>query len=236
MNATLTLRDVSVRYRPDAPEVLRGVTFTLRPGERCALLGLNGSGKTTLLSAIAGLLPFSGDITVCGTALTRATERTVRDHLGLLFNSPDDQLLFPQVLDDVAFTLERRGVPGGEARQRALATLGELGIGGLAQSSHCRLSQGQRQRVALAGMLVASPPLLLMDEPTASLDPVGRDGLARMLAHQQAALLIATHDADFARSVAQRFLILEDGQITHDTPDPTCIATAFGKWRAAIGG
>jgi len=233
MSETLALRDVSVRYHADTPDVLRNVTFTLRPGERCALLGLNGSGKTTLLSAIAGLLPFSGEITVCGTVLTRTTERTVRDNLGFLFSAVNDQLLFPQVLDDVAFTLERRGVPSDEARKRALATLDELGIGKFAQSSHCRLSHGQRQRVALAGMLVASPPLLLMDEPTASLDPVGQDGLTRMLARQQAALLVATHDADFARNVAQRFLILEAGQIIEDTTDPSCVTATFNRWREA---
>jgi len=230
MNA-LALDNVSVRYHPDAPDILRNVTFSLRPGERCALLGLNGSGKTTLLSAIAGLLPFSGEITVCGTSLTPATERAVRDNLGFLFNPADDQLLFPQVLDDVAFTLERRGVPRGKARQLATAALDELGVGGFASSSHCRLSNGQRQRVALAGMLVASPPLLLMDEPTTSLDPVGRDGLARILARQQAALLIATHDADFARQVAQRFLILEGGRIIEDTPDPSRVAATFDRWR-----
>ncbi|MCL1919460.1 MAG: energy-coupling factor ABC transporter ATP-binding protein [Kiritimatiellaeota bacterium] len=233
MSDALALRDVSVRYHADTPDVLRNVTFTLRPGERCALLGLNGSGKTTLLSAIAGLLPFSGEIAVCGTTLTRATERAVRDNLGFLLTSADDQLLFPQVLDDVAFTLERRGIPCDEARRRAAATLEELGIGALAPCSHCRLSHGQRQRVALAGMLVATPPLLLMDEPTALLDPVGRDGLARMLARQQAAMLIATHDADFARNVAQRFLVLEAGQITCDTTDPSCVAATFTRWREA---
>jgi len=233
MSETLTLRNVSVRYHPDTPDVLRNVTFTLRPGERCALLGLNGSGKTTLLSAIAGLLPSSGEITVCGTPLTRATERAIRDNLGFLFSSVNDQLLFPQVLDDVAFTLERRGIPYDEARRRATATLDELGVGRFANASHCRLSHGQRQRVALAGMLVAAPPLLLMDEPTASLDPVGQDDLTRVLSRQHAALLVATHDADFARNVAQRFLILEAGQIIEDTTDPTCVATTFNRWRNA---
>ena len=232
MSEALALRDVSVRYHTDTPDVVRNATFTLRPGERCALLGLNGSGKTTLLSAIAGLLPFSGEITVCGTPLTRATERAVRDSFGFLFSSVNDQLLFPHVLDDVAFTLERRGVPSGEARRRAAAMLGELGVGGFAASSHCRLSYGQRQRVALAGMLVAEPPLLLMDEPTSSLDPVGRDALAQMLTRQHAAQLIATHDADFARNVAQRFLILEAGHIIEDTSDPSCVAAMFNRWRS----
>jgi cobalt/nickel transport system ATP-binding protein len=233
MHAALTLRDVRVRYRPDAPDALRGVTLALHPGERCALLGLNGSGKTTLLAAIAGILPFSGEIAVCGTVLARGTERLVRDRLGFLFGTPDDQLLFPQVLDDVAFTLERRGVPRAEAHRRAAAMLAELGIGGLASASPHQLSQGQRQRVALAGVLVAAPPLLLMDEPTAALDPMGREELAQVLAQQPAALLLATHDADFARRAAQRFLVLEAGTIIEDTDDPARIEAAFDRWRHA---
>jgi energy-coupling factor transporter ATP-binding protein EcfA2 len=222
MNTTLTLRNVRVRYRPDAPDALCGVSLALSAGERCALLGLNGSGKTTLLAAIAGLLPYSGTIEVDGIALAPATLRRVRDRLGFLFGTPDDQLLFPQVLDDVAFTLERRGASRDEARRRAAAMLDELGIGGLASSAPHQLSQGQRQRVALAGVLVADPPLVLMDEPTSSLDPVGREELARRLDRQRAALLVATHDADFARRVARRFIVLDAGRIVEDTDSPAC--------------
>lgn len=233
MSAVLTLDNVTVRYRPDAPEVLRSVSLTLNPGERCALLGLNGSGKTTLLAAIAGLLPYVGTITVCGTILTRGMERLVRDNLGFLFGTPDDQLLFPQVLDDVAFTLERRGVERREARNRATAMLSELGIGGLTSAAPHQLSQGQRQRVALAGMLVSEPPLLLMDEPTSSLDPVGREELARLLLRQPSAMLLATHDAEFAHSVAHRVLVLESGALVEDTTDLACIDALFSRWRSS---
>ena len=220
MSATLSCENVSVRYRNATTNALRNLTLRVEPGERVALLGLNGSGKTTLFSAITGLVPFTGSIDVCGLSVTRANLRAIRDQLGFLFSTPDDQLFFPQVLDDVAFTLERRGIRRADARARAIETLTRLGVGHLASASPHQISQGQRQRVALAGTLVAEPPLLLLDEPTASLDPVGRTELARLLDGQPAAILIATHDIEFARRVARRFVILKAGEVVEDTDDP----------------
>jgi cobalt/nickel transport system ATP-binding protein len=228
MSAALSCENVAVRYCDAAADALRNLTLRVEAGERVALLGLNGSGKTTLLSAAAGLVPFTGSIEVCGLPVTRANLRAVRDRLGFLFSVPDNQILFPNVLDDVAFTLERRGVGRDEARARAAETLAGLGVGALASASPHRLSQGQRQRVALAGALVAEPPLLLLDEPTASLDPVGREELARLLNGQRAAVLLATHDAEFARRVARRFIVLDAGRIVEDTASPAC-ALAFAN-------
>lgn len=219
MNAALVCRNVFVRYREGCPDVVRDVSLSLAPGERVALLGLNGSGKTTLLSAAVGLLAFTGEIEVCGLRLSHATARAVRDQVGFLFGVPDDQLLFPNVLDDVAFSLERRGIARKEARDRALTVMARLGIGDLGACSPHMLSQGQRQRVALAGALVSAPPLLLLDEPSASLDPVGKGELAKLIDAQGAALLIATHDLDFARRVCRRFVVLDKGTILEDTRD-----------------
>ncbi len=233
MSAALVIRNLRVTYRAGEPEVLRGIALTLNPGERCALLGLNGSGKTTLLRAVAGLLPFSGVIEVCGLTLRRETARAVRDLLGFLFGTPDDQLLFPQVLADVAFALERSGRTREDAHATARRTLEALGIEACAERAPHTLSQGQRQRVALAGALIAQPPLLLLDEPTASLDPVGRDDLAQVLAHQPAALLLATHDLAFARQIAHRFVVLETGEVADDTDDPSRAEAAFARMRTA---
>lgn len=224
MSDALVYRDVSVRYRAGDSAVVRGVSLNLAPGERVALLGLNGSGKTTLLSAAAGLLPFTGEIEVCGLSLSRATERAVRDQIGFLFSVPDDQILFPNVMDDIAFSLERRGVAREAAKEKAAEVMTLLGIGDLAASSPHLLSQGQRQRVALAGALVAAPPLLLLDEPSASLDPVGKEELAGVLDGQKAALLMATHDLTFARRVCRRFVVLDAGAVVEDSSDPECAA------------
>ncbi|GEM_PF-204999 len=223
MSEALVYRDISVRYRAGEPEVVRNVSLCIGSRERVALLGLNGSGKTTLLCAAAGLLPFTGDIAVCGIPLSQATERAVRDKLGFLFGVPDDQILFPNVMEDVAFSLERRGVAREKARAKASEVMTLLGIGDLASFSPHHLSQGQRQRVALAGALVSAPPLLLLDEPSASLDPVGKEELAGLLDEQEAAMLVATHDLGFARRVCRRFVMLDAGAIIEDTADPACV-------------
>jgi cobalt/nickel transport system ATP-binding protein len=224
MKTALAFHDVSVRYRQDAPFVLKGISLEIAPGKRVALLGLNGSGKTTLLYSVVGLLPFDGDISVCDIPLSKTTERQVRDNIGFLFGIPDDQILFPNVLDDIAFTLERRGISRDEARQQVLPIMKWLGIENLAAHSPHRLSHGQMQRVALAGALVSKPPLLLLDEPTASLDPVGREETAQLLVSLNAAMLIATHDLEFARQVCNRFIVLANGVIVEDSTDPERVA------------
>ena len=218
MKSALSFRDVSVRYRPEDPFVLRGISLDIAPGERVALLGLNGSGKTTLLCSAVGLVPFDGYISVCDVALSKTTERSIRDHVGFLFGIPADQILFPNVLDDISFTLERRGIPREEAHQRVLPVMKLLGIETLAARSPHRLSHGQMQRVALAGALVSAPPLLLLDEPSAALDPVGRKETARLLASMDTAMLIATHDLGFACLVCNRFVVLANGVIEEDCP------------------
>ena len=132
-----------------------------------------------------------------------------------------------RVTSRVAFTLERRGIPRIEARQKVLPIMKLLGIEKLASRSPHRLSHGQMQRVALAGALVANPPLLLLDEPSAALDPVGKEELAGLLVSLNAAMLIATHDIDFARRVCTRFIVLVDGAVTEDVADPELV-TRYG--------
>jgi cobalt/nickel transport system ATP-binding protein len=230
MSAVLSCGDVTVRYRNAAADALRGLSLRVGPGERVALLGLNGSGKTTLFSAVAGLVPFTGVVEVCGLPVTRANLRAVRDRLGYLFGVPDDQLLFPRVLDDVAFTLRRRGLDEKAALSAAQAMLDKLGAGAAADAAPHQLSQGQRQRVALAGVLAAEPPLLLLDEPTASLDPAGKAELARLLDGLPCAILLATHDTAFARRAARRFIVLKAGEVAEDTADPSCPARFADAW------
>ncbi|MFH1024747.1 MAG: ABC transporter ATP-binding protein [Planctomycetota bacterium] len=220
MTTAITFQNVSVCHEPGGPVVLDAISFVIPPGEHVALVGLNGAGKTTLLYAAVGLVPFEGAISILGTPLSSSTERTIRDRTGFLFSVPDDQILFPNVLDDVAYTLERKGIPRSEARRESIAVMESLGIAQLASRAPHRLSHGQRQRVALAGALVADPPLLLLDEPSAALDPAGKEDLAGLLIARNAAMLIATHDLAFARRVCTRFIVLANGVVAEDVADP----------------
>ncbi len=217
--AALELAHVTARWRPSDPPVLQGVSFSLAVGEKAALVGLNGSGKTTLLLAAVGLLPFSGAIRVAGTPLTPRTAAQLRRGVGFLFNVPEDQLVFPDAVEDTALAVLQRGEPRDGALDRARAMLAALGVGEAMDTPVAELSHGQKQRVALAGALVARPPLLLLDEPSAGLDPPGKLELARLLASLDAAMLIATHDVQFAARICRRFLLLEGGFIAYDGGD-----------------
>ncbi|HNS00359.1 MAG TPA: ABC transporter ATP-binding protein [Planctomycetota bacterium] len=214
----LVFRDVRVHRGPGLPPVLAGVSFSLAAGERAALVGLNGSGKTTLLSCAAGLVPHEGEVHVLGVRVGPRSLGEVRAKIGFLFNVPEDQLLFPKVVEDAAFGLLRRGVSPDEALRKGRQTLERLGVGHLADSALHRLSHGEKQRVALAGAVVLDPPLLLLDEPSSGLDPLGKRALATTLSGLDAAMLIATHDLEFAARLCSRFILLEGGGIALDVP------------------
>jgi energy-coupling factor transporter ATP-binding protein EcfA2 len=119
MNAALEFKSVSIRYPRRQTDTISNISFTIYPGEKAALLGLNGSGKTSLLLAAVGLIPFSGSIIVDGIPLEERNFQKVRERTGFLFNIPEDQILFPRVLDDVSYGLIRKGVAPLEAREKA---------------------------------------------------------------------------------------------------------------------
>ncbi len=209
----LVLRDIRVSYPGSDGAVVEEVNLSLEPGQRLALLGLNGSGKTTLLLVPAGLIPFTGRAEVSGLEVVKANLAAVRRRIGFLFAVPEDQILFPRVLDDVLFTLDRRGVGGEEAREEARRMLRLVRIGELEARNPHALSHGERMRVALAGALVGESELLLLDEPSAALDPPGRAALAALLTGLPPAMIIATHDLAFARTACTHWTVLDAGRL-----------------------
>ncbi|MBI5536963.1 MAG: ABC transporter ATP-binding protein [Deltaproteobacteria bacterium] len=219
----LELDHVSVRYEAHGPAIVDDLMVSISQGERVALVGLNGSGKTTLLMASVGLVEHEGALRVCGHTLTHRTLQAVRESVGFLFNVPEDQLLFPKVLDDAAFALLRRGMSPQRAATRAREALEALGVGELAQAPLHHLSHGQKQRVALAGALVSNPPLLLLDEPSAALDPPAKRALAHLLSGLDAAMVVATHDLEFAAAACTRFILLERGRMAMDVRDVAAV-------------
>lgn len=209
----VVFEDVAVSYAAGRPPALAGIDLVVEHGERVALLGLNGSGKTTLLYAAVGLVTFTGSIEIDGAPLGEASVEEARRKTGFLFAVPEDQILFPRVIDDVAFSLRSRGASPAEAREQAERALTAMGAVGIEDRAPATLSHGQRLRVALAGALAAEPSILLLDEPSAGLDPPGRRELAAHLAGLPAAILLATHDLAFARAACDRFILLEEGRI-----------------------
>jgi cobalt/nickel transport system ATP-binding protein len=228
MAEALRCCDVTLRHEPDAALTLSGVSLCIEEGERVALVGLNGTGKTTLLLSLVGLVPHEGEIAIGGEVLDRRSIAKVRRQIGFLFNVPEDQLLFPRVIEDVAFGLLQTGRSQEESFALARETLARLGVGALADTPLHHLSHGQKQRVALAGAMVTEPPLLLLDEPTAGLDPLGKLELAALLCNQASAQLIATHDLDFADQVCSRVVLLEGGTVAESSDSTKEIRARWG--------
>lgn len=215
-----------LRMRRGAREVLRGVTMRVEAGELVALMGLSGGGKTTILRAIAALEPFDGGTIDAGGVVLRAghapsrdTVRELRRHVGMVFQLHH---LFEHLtaIENVTLApLRVTRAPKTEAEETAQALLESLGVAHRRNAYPRELSGGEAQRVAIARAMAMNPPLLLMDEPTASLDPARRAELGQTLRSLTAGgrtLLITTHDDDFARAFASRVIVLAEGQIVEE--------------------
>lgn len=216
----LTVRGLSHRY-PDGTQALNGIDFDLFPGECVALLGANGSGKTTFVLHLNGLLeaePEHGSIEVCGIPLHRSTLDQARVKIGLVFQDSDEQLFMPTVLEDVAFGPANLGLGTQAAAARAKDMLERVGMAGALGKAPYHLSAGEKRRVAIAGVLAMEPEILVLDEPTTFLDPPGQRDLASLLAGLPQAKILATHDVEFARSLATRAVFFEKGRVAGEGP------------------
>ncbi len=201
--------------------VLTGADLVIPRGRRLALLGANGSGKTTLLRALSGAIrPQAGTVLVDGEPVGygRSGLRSHRQVVQLVAQNPDDQLFAADVSRDVSFGPLNLGLPEGEVRRRVADALRLLSIEDLTERPIHELSYGQRKRVAIAGALAMEPCVMLLDEPTAGLDPQGVDemvaALERLL-QAHTTVVIATHDVDFALWWADSVAVLVDGQVRH---------------------
>ena len=198
----LEVHDLHYEY-PDGHEALRGISFTLNDGEKTALVGANGSGKSTLLLHLAGALKVqTGRISFSG-------QKT-----GLIFQDADDELLMPSVIEDVSFSLIAGGMSVRAAHERSNEILSELGISHLASRPPHKLSGGEKRMVTIAGVLVNEPDILLLDEPTAGLDPKARRRVINFLRESDKTILLASHDLDMTLDVCTRAIILHDGIIS----------------------
>lgn len=216
MGVLLEVKNLSYSH-PDGTQALRNVSFQLSEGENLVLFGPNGSGKTTLLFQINGTLSGEGLIRVGDLEIVKQNLAEIRRRVGLVFQDADEQLFMPTVLEDVMFGALNIGLSPKEAESRARQVLAEVGVpGDLLARPPYHLSAGEKRRVALAGVLVMEPQLLLLDEPTTSLDPPGQRALLQLLRALPQPKLIATHDAAFAQSLSSRAIFLENGKLVAD--------------------
>jgi cobalt/nickel transport system ATP-binding protein len=203
-----------LRYRyPDGTQALDGVDFHLDAGECVALFGANGSGKTTFVLHLNGLLEGEGLVEVCGRRVWKETLDEIRTKVGIVFQDSDEQLFMPTVLEDVAFGPLNLGLKPAAAVARAQAALKEVGMDGSLERAPYHLSAGEKKRVAIAGVLAMQPEILVLDEPTTTLDPPAQRDLARLLRALPQAKLLVTHDVEFAHALATRAVFFERGRV-----------------------
>ena len=213
----IRLKDVVYQYEGNERPAVDGVCLDVQAGEFLAVLGRNGSGKSTLARLLnALLLPTSGTVEVDGLVATEDNPYPVREVCGMVFQNPDNQIVATVVEEDCAFGLENRGVPSDEIRRRVDEALTEVGMKDRALSSPSMLSGGQKQRVAIAGVLAMRPKIIVFDESTAMLDPIGRRDvfkLARRINREEGITVIwITHFMEEAVQ-ADRVVVMEDGKV-----------------------
>jgi len=193
------IKDLSFAY-PDGHVALQGVNLNLCEGEKVALVGPNGAGKSTLMLHLNGILGEKADISISGFSLESKNLPMIRALVGLVFQNPDDQLFSPTVFDDVAFGPLHMGLP-------------EAGFGD--RLSH-HLSVGQKKRIAIATVLSMRPQILVLDEPSAGLDPRARRSLINLLRDLPITQLVSTHDLRMVQELFPRMVIMDEGEIVED--------------------
>jgi len=207
---------------PDGKEALRDISFFVSKGECVGLVGPNGSGKSTLLLHLNGILPDTLDgssrIAINGKLITRDTVNDIRRDVGVMFQDPDDQLFCPTVFEDVAFGPIQFGLSEEEIRLRVKRSLVQTELSGFENRFPYHLSNGEKRRVCLAGVLACEPLVLALDEPTSYLDPRGKRNLHQILKALPVTKIIATHDLEMVVELCNRTIVLDEGRVVADGP------------------
>ena len=232
MTPLYELRDVTFRY--ERVVALEALTVAIASGTRVSLVGANGSGKSTLLRLLDGLaFADAGEVRFCGAPLTEAAfgDETFafgfRRRVQLVFQNPDVQLFSPSVFEEVAFGLLQLGWAPADVRDRVADTLRWMRLSSIGDRPPHHLSGGEKKRVALASVLVMDPEVLLLDEPTATLDPRSQSQIIDLLVDWtdgRRTVVTATHDLGLIEDIADRCVVFEDGRVAADRPPADVLA------------
>jgi cobalt/nickel transport system ATP-binding protein len=201
---------------PDGHVALRGVSLHLCDGDKVALVGPNGAGKSTLMLHLNGILSGKGELSVAGLPLNHKNLPMIRAAVGLVFQNPDDQLFSPTVFEDVAFGPLHMGLPESEVRSRVAEALEAVRMSSFADRLSHHLSVGEKKRIAIATVLSMRPQLLVLDEPSAGLDPRARRTLINLLRELPITMLVSTHDLAMVKELFPRTVIMDNGEIVAD--------------------
>ena len=217
-NIHLQTKDLSFTY-PDGTEALKKVNITIKKGERIAIMGPNGAGKSTLFSHFNGLSePTSGHVEIDGEKIIFERDELlkVRQKVGIVFQDPNDQLFAPTVKEDVAFGPMNLGLDYDEVKSRITEALELVGMSGFEDKTPHHLSGGQQKRVAIAGIVAMKPEIMILDEPTAGLDPEGVDKVLNILNNlnkEGISIVISSHDIEMVNHFADKIYVLYGGEI-----------------------
>ncbi|MBE6430750.1 MULTISPECIES: energy-coupling factor ABC transporter ATP-binding protein [Campylobacter] len=212
MSCSVTLKNIKAKIHDRV--LFENLNLNLSHKEKIAIIGQNGCGKSTLLEIIGGLkMPLEGSVEIFHEPMKSLDDfKEYRNLIGFLFQNSDDQFIAPSVIEDVAFSLLAKGVSKDEARKRAEFMLGELGILHLRDEIVFYLSGGEKKLVALAGVLIAQPKILLLDEPTTALDYEMQIKVANILESLDIAQIIVSHDKEFINKVVDKvYFLTKDG-------------------------
>ena len=216
---SITVKDLYFKYEGEEKDAINGISFDVHDGEWVSIIGHNGSGKSTLAKILIGIeAPEKGDVIEFGLSLSEENLYEIRKHIGIVYQDPDNQFVATSVEDDIAFGLENLLVPQSEMKERIMNALKAVNMTDYLESEPSMLSGGQKQKVAIAGILAMNPECIIMDEATSMLDPEGRDDLLKVIGdlHKSGKTIITiTHNMNEALR-SDRIIVLSDGQILKD--------------------
>ena len=221
--ALLSVDQLSYIY-PDGHKALHEIALQIHKGEKVALVGPNGAGKSTLMMHLNGIIQSRGEIHVSGLAVEKTNLPTIRAKVGLVFQNPDDQLFSPTVFEDVAFGPLHMGLPEDTIYANVKHALRQVGMSEYAKRLSHHLSVGEKKRISIATVLAMSPEILVLDEPSAGLDPRARRALITLLQGMSITMLISTHDMGLVSELLPRMIIMDQGLIVADGPTKRLLA------------